>query len=228
MQPPPSKSTGREVVEKAIEAGIGLVPVVGSPLAVAFAYAVGQPLQRRMQAWLTELAEAVDELTARPDGPTLQELIDDERFVDAVITATRAAQRTHERDKLNALRYAVLNSTLPGAPDTDEQMMFFRWVDDYTVSHLRLLTYLHDPSGWYRSHGLALWITGAGSRREAMEAALPELAGRRDFTDVLLADLEAAGFLTGSIDSAASGQAVYNQLTTAIAGRFLSFITAPR
>jgi hypothetical protein len=126
MESPPSKSTGQELVEKAVEAGLGLIPGVGGPLAVAFVYAVGRPFDRRMQTWLTELAEAVNEQATRPDAPTLDDLVNDERFVDAVITATRSAQRTHQRDKLTALRNAVLNSTLPGAPETDEQMVFFR------------------------------------------------------------------------------------------------------
>jgi hypothetical protein len=38
MDKPPKKSTGREITEKAIEGGLGIVPFVGSPLAAAFAF----------------------------------------------------------------------------------------------------------------------------------------------------------------------------------------------
>jgi tetrahydromethanopterin S-methyltransferase subunit D len=38
---PPSKSTSRELTEKAIEAGLSMIPIAGSPAAIAFAYAVG-------------------------------------------------------------------------------------------------------------------------------------------------------------------------------------------
>ena len=41
MDAPPEKSTARELVEKAVEGGVGMVPIVGSPAAVAFAYWLG-------------------------------------------------------------------------------------------------------------------------------------------------------------------------------------------
>jgi hypothetical protein len=149
--------------------------------------------------------------------------------VDAVVTATRSAQRTHQRGKLNALRYAVLNSTLPGAPDTDEQMVFFRWVDDFTVGHLQLLTYLNHPRDWYAKHNIEVVEYGmAGSRRQAMEIALPAFAERKDFTDVLLADLSNAGLTLASLGGNVTGSAVYDALTTPLAKRFIAFITEPR
>jgi hypothetical protein len=102
MEPPPSKSTSRELVERAVEAGIGAIPGVGGPLAAMFSYAIGQPFERRNQAWLAELAEAVDELGARPNAPTLEDLVDDDRFVDAVITATRATANPSARQAKRA------------------------------------------------------------------------------------------------------------------------------
>jgi hypothetical protein len=121
----------------------------------------------------------------------------------------------------------VLNSALPGAPETDEQMVFFRWVDDYTVGHLQLLRYLNDPTGWYTGHNLPMQEFMAGSRRNAMETALPEFAARKDFTDVLLGDLSSAGFLIASLNGMVTGRAVYQALTTPLAQRFIAFITAP-
>jgi hypothetical protein len=46
---PPGKSTGREVVERAVEAGLGSVPVVGNALAVAFVTALGWRLEERRE-----------------------------------------------------------------------------------------------------------------------------------------------------------------------------------
>jgi hypothetical protein len=87
---------------------------------------------KRMDLWLDQLAEAVDQL-----GRRFEDLAGDEVFVDAVINATRAAQTTHQQEKLDALRHAVVNSVAPGAPDVDEQARFFRLVEQRSAAHLR-------------------------------------------------------------------------------------------
>jgi hypothetical protein len=59
---PPGKSTGREIVERAAEAGLGSIPVAGAALAVTFVTVVNWRLNQRREKWFTELAEAVEEL----------------------------------------------------------------------------------------------------------------------------------------------------------------------
>jgi hypothetical protein len=62
---PPGKSKGREIVERAGEAGLNFVPGVGGALAVAFVTAVSWQLNQRREGWLAELAEAVEDLRER-------------------------------------------------------------------------------------------------------------------------------------------------------------------
>jgi hypothetical protein len=66
-------------------------------------------------------------------------------FVDAVVNATRAAQATHQSEKLDALRNGVLHSLDEDAPTLDEQARFFRLVEQLTPAHLRMLRFLNDP-----------------------------------------------------------------------------------
>jgi hypothetical protein len=84
---PPSKSTAREITEKAAEAGLSVIPA-----AVAFAYAAGRGYNRRLQAWLTQLGEAVEDLISQVEDLDLDTLAENEDFLDAVATATRAAE----------------------------------------------------------------------------------------------------------------------------------------
>jgi hypothetical protein len=65
VQKPPEKSTARELTEHAITAAAGAVSAVGSPLAVALAFAMGWTYNKRMREWLDDLAEAVSELQER-------------------------------------------------------------------------------------------------------------------------------------------------------------------
>jgi hypothetical protein len=104
MQTPPEKSTARELTEQTISAGAGMVPLVGSPVAVAFAVAMGWSYNRRMRAWLEDLAEAVNELQEAAEEPlTFDDLANNHGFTDAVVNASRAAQATHQEEELRAL-----------------------------------------------------------------------------------------------------------------------------
>ena len=125
----PGKSTGREIVERAVEAGLGSIPLVGAALAVTFVTALGWRMEQRRERWFTELAEAVEELGERVDDFDLETLADNDLFVDAVVTATRTIEHTHQEEKISALRNAVLNSVAPDAPDADTQAIFLNFVD---------------------------------------------------------------------------------------------------
>jgi hypothetical protein len=76
----------------------------------------GQPVHERRDERLGELAEAVQELGEQFDGIDPAKLPDSPLFVDAVVSATRTVEHTHQKDKLTTLRNAVLNSALPGPP----------------------------------------------------------------------------------------------------------------
>ncbi len=224
MDKPPSKSTAREVTEAAIVGGVGAVPVAGSPLAAAFALALGWSYNRRMTAWLEDLAEAVDELQQQGTA-TLEDLVDDDVFLDAVALATRAAQATHQQEKLEALRNAVLHSVGPDAPDVDEQARFFRYVADFTPSHLRLLLFLDDPGTFYDAAGVARPDVYMGGRSYLLDQ-LAEFSAGRDWYDMLHSDLTASGLTNGTLHAVQTGASLWQSATSALGKRFLAFVSA--
>jgi hypothetical protein len=224
----PKKSTKRELVEAAVEGAAGMVPIAGSPMAVAFAVAMGWTYNKRMTLWLDDLAKAVDDLQQKLDAPlSFEELAEHPAFIDSVVHATRAAQATHQQQKLDALRNAVLNSTLVGAPDVDEQARFFRLIDQFTPAQLRMLAYLNDPAGWYQRHNIEQQQFMTGSRLHALQAALPEF-GSQDWALLVAKDLADNSLLIANLTGMVSGGAVYDALTTPLAKRLLAFIDDPR
>ncbi len=228
VKQPPKKSTKRELVEAAVEGAAGMVPIAGSPMAVAFAVAMGWTYNKRMTLWLDDLAKAVDDLQQQLDAPlSFEELAEDPAFIDAVVHATRAAQATHQQEKLDALRNAVLNSTLVGAPDVDEQARFFRLIDQFTPAQLRMLAYLNDPAGWYQRHNIEQQQYMAGSRLHALQTALPEFDSQ-DWALLVAKDLADNSLLIANLTGVVSGGAVYDALTTPLAKRLLTFIDDPR
>jgi hypothetical protein len=227
MDKPPKKSASREVVESVVQAAAGLVPVAGSTLAVAFATAMGWSYNRRMDRWLDELAVAVSQLQERTDGLSFEDLADKDDFVDAVVAATRAAQATHADEKLTALRNGVLNTLGPDAPTLDEQARFFRLVEQFTPSHLRLLAFLDDPGAVFDAAGIVRPAIAAGGRSSLLEH-LPEFKDRRDWYTLLGRDLADAGLTNFSgLNAMQTGPSLWQSGTSDLGRRFLAFISEP-
>lgn len=223
---PPGKSTGREIVERAVEAGLGSIPVVGAALAVTFVTALGWRLEQRREEWFTGLAEAIDGLRDRVGDFEFETLADNDLFVDAVVTATRTVEHTHQEEKISALRNAVLNSVAPEAPDADTQAIFLNFVDRFTPSHLRLVTLWDDPPAWFSSQGLTPPDGGfIGSRTATVEAGLPEMQGRKDFYLLIASELGSVGMLTASLSGSVSPTALMDRLTTDFGRQFVRFIS---
>jgi hypothetical protein len=62
-----------------------------------------------------------------------------------MIQATQSAGRTHRKEKLEALRNAVLNIALGHKPSEDLQAIFMNLVDSFAPVHLELLRFCqHD------------------------------------------------------------------------------------
>lgn len=66
-----------------------------------------------------------------------------------MLQATQIVLRNHQQAKLDALRKAVLNSTLLSSPEDYYQQMFIRLIDDLTPLHLEPLHMLVEMQDKY-------------------------------------------------------------------------------
>lgn len=142
---PPDKSTKRDVAEAVGEAAVSLVPVAGGPLSVLWVRMVGAAYERRRRDWEAELVNAVNDLIQLVEDLEEENLAANEQFLDAVANATAAATGTSQREKLDALRNAVLNAALSSDLDSDTQAIFLNNIRDLTPSHLRILEAVRQP-----------------------------------------------------------------------------------
>jgi hypothetical protein len=221
MEKRPSKSDRRVIMERTAEATLQAIPFAGGPLATVFATAVGWSISKRTEMWLDELAEEVDRL-----GGVVENLVSDDRFVDATVRATRIAQGTHDRSKLAALRNAVLNSVAPDAPEVEEQARFMRLVDDFSSAHLRMLSLWHDPMAYFAERGLEPQQFMAAGRSAVLDQ-LSEWSGRRDWYDLIYGDLDAARLVNGALHATQTGASIYGPVTTELGERFLRYVSDP-
>ncbi len=135
---PPEATTGDSAYLLA-KAVLSLIP--GST--ELFERFVTPPLQRRTQKWMEDVADALRHIE-KEQGVVLETLQSDERFITIVLQASTAAIRSHQKEKLVALKNVILNSALGPVADEDLELIFVRFVEELTPSHLYLLKFFVD------------------------------------------------------------------------------------
>lgn len=220
------KPTGGDVAHFLARAAIGSIPVVGAAGLELFNAVIGPPLSRRRDEWLNALAEQFARIEKTVDGFKVENLKDDEVFITAVLHAMAAALRTHQKEKLDALRNAILNVALHTSPDEDMQFMFLGFIDKFTPWHIRVLMHFHEnPPDWMLGSDPAYL---AKAFPELLQQADEELSGRVEFFMQIVHDLESSGLLdTQSPPRATSGRGNPIGKSTELGAQFLQFIASP-
>lgn len=124
---------------------ISAVPGIGGLAAELMGQIVGPPIEERRRAWLISIAQRLEKLEA-VGAVNLRELGESPQFVDCVLAASRAALASSREEKIDALRNAVTNCAIQHRFAEFEQVAFIRYIDEWSVWHIRVLTFLHDPS----------------------------------------------------------------------------------
>jgi hypothetical protein len=183
----------RDWVRVVAEALVELVPVAGGS-ATTLAGAIVQPkLQKRREAWFQLLADGVQDLMDRVADLELEQMQENDRLVTTILQATEVAARSHQDEKLHALRNACLNAAIPSDLQEEYERAFVRFIDELSPLHLRVLSYLADPTAWFERHGVERRHYMSAARRAPFEAALPDLAADKSLCELLLRDLGQRG-----------------------------------
>jgi hypothetical protein len=169
-------------------------------------------------------------LQTRVEGIETGSLLENQEFVSTLFQASAVAVREHRREKLEALKNAVLNTAVTTNSDEDEHALFLSWVEDLTPWHLRLLKFFDDKEGTAGQRGklpFPGWTAGGVST--VLEHVYPELVGRRSMYDLIATDLHGRSLI--KIDSLHStgtreGYMLARQ-TSDIGQRFIAFISEP-
>lgn len=140
----PSKSVA-DHAHIVVKATLSAVPVAGGPLAELFAYLIEEPVSKRRDEWIEEIASRIKELEARLDRPIVEDLKNNASFTTVLLNANQIALRNHQREKIEALANAVINSALGMTPDDTERAIMLQQIDRLTPTHLSLLKLLHEP-----------------------------------------------------------------------------------
>jgi hypothetical protein len=215
----PPKAGKGDVAHTIVKAGMAAIPYGGGAAAELFAALVKPPLDRRRQEWMEEMGEGLRKLEEKW-GINLEELRDDEDFIDTVMYASQIAIRNSQAEKRQALRNAVLNAALPEAPEQSLQHIFIDIIDTFTEWHFRILNLLHNPEE-YRPP-ITVAIEGI---EQILLRAYPELTDHREFYDLIVSNLHIDGLIKINTIHMVPDSGVITSHTTDMGKQFLKFIT---
>jgi hypothetical protein len=225
-EPAPPKATKADVAHALAKGTISAVPLVGAPAAELFSLVVTPPLERRRAEWLNAIYDRLKQLESEAQEFKIEALKDNPLFITTIMHATIAALRNHQKEKLDALQNAVVNSARGIDVEENLQLLFLNMVDELTPLHLRVLKYFDNPRKWFQEHGIKFSIY-MGAASTGLEAALPELVGKRDVYDMLVTDLYNRGVLTldkTTVHVGIGETGILESHTTELGKNFLKYI----
>lgn len=226
-----AKKPERDIKDAAhtiVKAGLGSIPVVGVAPAEIFSIVIEPPLSKRRVEWIEAIAHRFIELEEKVEDFKIEELAKNDILITTVMHASQIAIRNHQKEKLEALRNAILNSALPNPPEEDLQLMFLNFVDLFTTWHFRILMFLNEPIAWAEKHGVRFPHTLEDYLGETLEIAFPELKGKKDFYTLIENDLDIRELISmGNPRRPIAKVYLPRSFTTDIGKQFIKFITSP-
>lgn len=191
----PPEANWKDGLHTTAKAVLNLVPFGGSA-AELFQFVVQSPLEKRMAAWRESVGEALSELTEtqKIDVVALQE---NEKFVSFVLHTTQIALRSHQQEKLVALRNALVNSAISEDLDENLELVFLNMIDRLTPWHIKVLGYLNDPKSWWEKNNKEVVPASElfFSNKKLLQYAFPELQKQSLLFHQILSDLTSMGLL---------------------------------
>lgn len=223
----PPKSGAGDLGYAVVKAGLGSIPVAGAAAAELLGLVVTPPLEKRRNQWMEEIGNALRQLEEQM-GVVIESLRDNEQFIDVAIEASQIAIRTSNAEKKEALRNALLNAALPNPPEEFVQKIFLSFIDTLTVWHIKLLALFDDPPRYIEKNNVRFGNVTMGSMSHLLEAAFPELGGKRDLYDLVWKDLYSRGLVnTDGLHTMMTRDGIIAQRTTALGRNFIAFIRNP-
>jgi hypothetical protein len=209
-----------------VKAGLSSLPIVGAAASELLGLIVSPPLEKRKSEWMEMVGNGLRDLEKKM-GIVLEDLQNNDRFIDSAMDATQIALRTSQKEKLGALRNALLNSVIPNSAEESLQKMFFSFIDIFTIYHMKLLELFQNPRNWFEKHGIKypeFYISSSLS--QLIENAFPGL--KRELYDPIWKDLFLRGLVsTEGLQVMMTDSGADAKRTTPLGDAFIKFISNP-
>lgn len=166
---------------------------------------------------MQSIAEGLKALEVKVDGFKIESVAGNAAFVTTVMQTSQIAMRNHQKEKLEALRNAVLNAALE-PPEEGVQAVLLSFIDIATSWHLKVLNFYHNPESRLKELGIELVMGDYLSHY--VSSIFPELKAQEAFRLQIERDLLHFGlvFTEGTW---------YERRTTDTGERVLALILSP-
>jgi hypothetical protein len=172
-----------EAAAAILKGAVSAVPFVGGLIAeVGNIYL--NPLEKRKQQWMVEVGQAIEEIRRR-HALLPESLQNDDRFISFLYQATILALKNHQRQKINALRSALVSAAKAEQFSEDLAFQFLRYIDELSVTHLAMLACFDKHAGQFarlekleQVYSKLRSYTGASLERAAFRSFLHDLDAR--------------------------------------------------
>lgn len=215
----------KDILYSLTKAGIGSIPIVGAAASELLQLIITPPIEKRRNKWMIEVGEKLQKLEAK-NKINLNELGNNEIFIDVVLQTTQQALKTSQNEKIKYYQNAILNSAIGANPDLSEIQIFLNFISDFTVWHIKILKLFDNPKEWFEKREIKVPDYFSGGLSNLLIDAYPELKERRDFYDLIWSDLNRAGLNnTSELHGMMTGSGLLSNRTSEFGKRFLKFIT---
>jgi hypothetical protein len=109
----------------------------GGPINQVLSLVLAPAVGRRRDEWLKELSDALDQMEKNVAGFRVEKLADNEAFVSATIQGTLIAIGTHQREKREYLRNALMNIAKGITSDKIKQPVFLNAIEASPPAHIK-------------------------------------------------------------------------------------------
>lgn len=211
------KSSAGDFIHALFRSAFGVIPYGSQAAIELFSAVITPPIEKRRNEWMSYVSQSLEEVQQKVEGFSIDALANRPEFITVLLRASQAAIRTHHREKLDALRNAVLHVALEQCPDETQTLMFLSFVDDMTPLHIRVLT-MFDKSDEFRMVPEAA--------QQFVRKYLPELSGSHEIYVQIVRDLERMGLVHTNV-TAGTATAFFPFIgaVSDLGKRFLSFVT---
>ena len=133
------KNTINDIVEIVGKTALSTIPVGGALVTAVYDTVKGNVLQKRQEKWKSVVEERLSKLEA-----TLEDISQNDGFATTLIRTTELAMKTSKNEKIELLANSLIYS-LKNTIDEDKLIIFLSFVDKYSVSHIKILTFFNEP-----------------------------------------------------------------------------------
>lgn len=182
------------------------------------------PGEKRLGEWRNEINQTIGALM-KQKKLTSEYLSKNPTFITALIEATPIALKTHQSDKRRYLSNMIANSALPNAPDDDLRKIYFRLIDEFTSSHIKILQFFQ-VDNWYKELGFDVPAEWTLELVDTLMSHFTELNKSENFARLLLDELYRYHLITISSSIIETDDSFQSNLLTDIGRQFVEFITS--